>query len=476
MDGNGRYGFDQWVFDAASGELSGPDGRFRLAPQPALVLGLLLEHAGELVTRDFLHKRIWPDRIVDFDKNLNFCIRQVRAALGDRASSPVFIESLPRRGYRFKLPVRVLESPHAHGVHPASQRSRHKAMIVAALGGLALVAAGAVVLNGGGTAQSGPPERAREAAEMGGYLLTRRQGDDLERSIEFFREAIAISPDYGRAFAGLGSAYLELARVEEGKRALLRSLELDPQQWLPHLRLALRAQYVEYEWAAAAGHFRAALERAPDQVVVQHTYAWHRAVSGDPNGALNHMGKALELDPVSPRVNGDVGRLFYLTGHYEEAIAQCKRTLEITPDRLQAEICIISALVEKNAALEARQEAMKVLRLRDAPPDVVSAVGGGDPGEGLAAFWRWAANELAEHAARGQGSYVHAAAAWMRAGEPERALQQLDSALAVHCPVLLQIDLDPAFEPLRSEPGFLQLRQRIGLPGSPRSPDDGHRP
>jgi len=173
-------------------------------------------------------------------------------------------------------------------------------------------------------------------AEVGGYLPTRGNPDDIERSIGFFREALGISPRYARAHYGLGSAYLALSRVDEGEQALYRSLELDPDQWPPHLTLALRALNVEYDRAKAAHHFEATLARAPEQVVVLHTYAWYRAAEGDLDAALHYMDRALRVDPVSPRVHGDVGRLFYLAGRQEEAIAQCRRTLELTPGRLSS--------------------------------------------------------------------------------------------------------------------------------------------
>lgn len=67
------YRFSGFTFDTAAGELSRGDEVVRIAPKPARVLRVLLEHAGELVTRDHLTERVWPDTIVEFDKGLNFC-------------------------------------------------------------------------------------------------------------------------------------------------------------------------------------------------------------------------------------------------------------------------------------------------------------------------------------------------------------------------------------------------------------------
>ncbi len=105
-----RYRFAEYEFDATTGELAGPGGHRRLEPQPARVLAQLLGRAGELVTREDLRREVWPDTHVDFDQGLNYCIRQIRNALGEAADSPEYLETLPRRGYRFIAPVEAVET------------------------------------------------------------------------------------------------------------------------------------------------------------------------------------------------------------------------------------------------------------------------------------------------------------------------------------------------------------------------------
>src|SRR3954471_24429994 len=75
--------------------------KLKLGGQPFQVLAILLEQPGEVVTRDELQKRLWPDTFVDVDHNLNSAINKIREVLGDSAESPRFVETLPRRGYRF---------------------------------------------------------------------------------------------------------------------------------------------------------------------------------------------------------------------------------------------------------------------------------------------------------------------------------------------------------------------------------------
>lgn len=464
------YRFARFEFDPGTGELRTDDETVRLAPRPALVLTTLLEEAGGLVTRERLQALLWPNTIVEFDKGLNFCVREVRAALRDSASAPAFIETLPRRGYRF-MPevVRIGDAPGTRAPtgrsRPGAGRARRGVLTrrwSALALGLLVVAASSWLL----TRESAftPPSldpRARELGEMGGYLLTSGDSGKIARSVDYFRRALAVDPGYARAYAGLGNAYLRLARPGEGKAALHRSLELNPNLWASHVNLALHALNAEYDHGSAAEHFSEALRLAPREVVVQHTAAWYYAATGDLELATDHMAEALALDPVSPRVNGDVGRLYYLAGRHDEAVAHCRRTLELTPEALRPRDCIVQALAEKGALDEARREAIVAMETHQADAHALAAVRSDDRARALEAYWRWAGRTLSDLAATGDDSYVHAAAAWARVGETERALADLDRAYAIHCPVLPQIGLDPALAVLRGEPRFQDLVARV---------------
>src|SRR5512139_3673990 len=94
--------FDGWVLQRSTGELTRGTTRIRLQGQPLEVLEALLERPGELVTREQLIARLWPAGVVvEFDTALNSAIRRLRTALDDHADHPRYIETIPRRGYRF---------------------------------------------------------------------------------------------------------------------------------------------------------------------------------------------------------------------------------------------------------------------------------------------------------------------------------------------------------------------------------------
>jgi cholera toxin transcriptional activator len=120
---NGKIArFGIFELDLSAGELRKSGVKLRLQDQPFQVLTLLLERAGEVVTREELQQKLWPsDTFVDFDHSLNTAINKVREALGDSASSPRYVETLARRGYRFIYPLQP-ETP-AESVPPAPAAS-----------------------------------------------------------------------------------------------------------------------------------------------------------------------------------------------------------------------------------------------------------------------------------------------------------------------------------------------------------------
>src|ERR1051326_3480333 len=103
--------FDVFELELKSGELRRAGALVKLQPQPFKVLAFLASRAGQTVTREEIQREIWGDEtFVDYEQGVNFCIKQIRAALGDDAQAPRYIETLPRRGYRFIAPVEKLQA------------------------------------------------------------------------------------------------------------------------------------------------------------------------------------------------------------------------------------------------------------------------------------------------------------------------------------------------------------------------------
>ena len=142
--------FGAFRLDLNSGELQRAGAALKLQPQPARLLALLVSRAGQLVTREEIRGQLWDaDTFVDFDQSVNFCIRQIRATLNDDADKPLYVETVPRRGYRFIAPVRqVIEAEPAPARMPDAApapapdrwgpRQKTALLAIAAVGGVVL--------------------------------------------------------------------------------------------------------------------------------------------------------------------------------------------------------------------------------------------------------------------------------------------------------------------------------------------------
>jgi TolB-like protein/DNA-binding winged helix-turn-helix (wHTH) protein/tetratricopeptide (TPR) repeat protein len=146
-----RLTFDGWTLDRSTGDLSRGAYSTRLQIQPLQVLLELVDHAGELVTREALIARLWPTGVVEFDASLNTAVRKIRIALHDDPENPRYVETVPRRGYRFLAEVEraapvpavpAVAAPVAASASPPRRRRRawYLALVIGLLAATAVVA------------------------------------------------------------------------------------------------------------------------------------------------------------------------------------------------------------------------------------------------------------------------------------------------------------------------------------------------
>jgi DNA-binding winged helix-turn-helix (wHTH) protein/TolB-like protein len=143
--------FGPFTFDVQSGALSKHGSTLRLQPQPGRVLAALVRRAGDVVSREELRQQLWPTgTYVDFERGLNFAVGHIRSALGDSADRPLYIETLPKRGYRFIAPITRLPDagtpppelpPPAADSLPAPARGRLSVPAAAVIAVMTLAAA-----------------------------------------------------------------------------------------------------------------------------------------------------------------------------------------------------------------------------------------------------------------------------------------------------------------------------------------------
>lgn len=162
------YAFGPFTFDTASGEVTRDETSVRLQNQPAALLEALLERDGGVLGRDEIRELLWPDTRVEYDQGINFCVRKIREALGDAADAPLYLETVPRRGYRIIVPVSVERAPAAVRIATGPEATaptrptRRTSALAAGLAAAALVTALSFASRGDARrpipdGQAGPP-------------------------------------------------------------------------------------------------------------------------------------------------------------------------------------------------------------------------------------------------------------------------------------------------------------------------------
>jgi DNA-binding winged helix-turn-helix (wHTH) protein/Tfp pilus assembly protein PilF len=349
MDPSPEIRFDGWTLRRQTGELLHATKRVQLRPQQAQVLDELLAHPGELVTREQLIARLWPRRVVDFSMGLNSVVRSLRAALGDHAETPRYIETIPRRGYRFigKVDTRVNAgaSP-ADSSAPSTVPARWHGRPWPVAAGLLLVLATVATAHWSQpmTQRVGPSSvsanpQAQERYLRARHFFQRRMPGDVERARQYFTESLAIDPGFARAWAGLASAcWIDtiegrlppqqgLARV---RQAAERALAIDPGVAEAHVRLA------HYRWRvgdriAGDAHFRKAVELEPGDPLVLSIAAGNAASNGRFDAAIELQRRAMEAEPLSLAHRDNLVAWLVMAGHLDEAEADLRRLQELSP-------------------------------------------------------------------------------------------------------------------------------------------------
>lgn len=345
--------FDGWTLHTATGELAKGTSRMRLQVQPQRILEELLARPGQLVTREHLVARLWPRGIVNFDLSLNNAVHRLRVALGDHAETPRYIETIPRRGYRF---IGSVDVPRV----PVTAQWRLAAASLLLI--VASVAAVALSQIDSRRPRPDPPAaqvdgEARQHVALAEFFLHRRMSGDFARARRSLEDALAIDPDLARAWAGLASAYW-LGTVEgqispaQGLRkvreAAERALALDPHLAEAHLRLA------NYWWRAgdsrqAREHLAEAVALEPDNALGLSMSAGIAACNGQLDDAIELQRRAVASGPLSLVNRGNLIAYLMMAGRLGEAKVEMLRLRE-----LNAEAPGINVLFTRMLVLEGR--------------------------------------------------------------------------------------------------------------------------
>jgi transcriptional activator of cad operon len=317
--------FGPWCAQRDSGELTGAAGSERLEPRVMELLFLLAVAPGQVITRDDILRRLWPGLVVGED-TLARTVFKLRKALGDDARAPRYIETIPKRGYRFIADVGPPPADAGSaGGEPATEpaaadrpaRGGRRAFTLRVLLVAAALATGWTAWRHAPRVESPPP--ADEAGTLTGRandFYFRYSRADNEAAIELFERVIAVHPEHAPAYAGLANALAqrvvrwpasgeERTRLGDALRAGDTRSEASRRQLLRATQLAERA-----------------VALAPRDPAALKALGFVRSVREDFAGALAAYREAVAIDPDAwgPLIN--IGDLLDLQGRPEEALPE----------------------------------------------------------------------------------------------------------------------------------------------------------
>ncbi len=311
-----------------------------------------------------------------------------------------------------------------------------------------------------------------ESYLKGRYALDAGTGRaSAEESVGYFNDAIAKDPTFAPAYVGLAGAYTMLGTVSAGvspaetrpkvMSAARKAIELDPDLAEAHVMLA-NALQEEWQWAEAEAEYKRALELQPNNASAHSWYALWLSCQGRTDEAVAWVRRGRELDPTT--VSGaSVSWILFQAHRFDEAIREARDSLALRPNDAGALGMLGFALLGKGQA----EEAIPVLEKADA----VSKGGPATEGILVRAYARAGRRQdalrlLAEMKRRREAGYFPAAAfvnAYLGLGDKEQAFVWLEEAFKEKSNILQFVKTHPFFDPIRSDPRFVDLEKKIGL-------------
>lgn len=329
-----------------------------------------------------------------------------------------------------------------------------------------------------------PGPESYQAYLKGRFYWNKRTGEDIQKAIQCFREAVAMDPHHALAYVGLAECYLVVGlyttmplreAYSQAKVCAHKALEIDDSLAEAHAALASIKPAEDWDLSGALREYARAIEINPNYATAHQWYAESLVCVGRKAAAIAEARRAQELDPLSLVISASVGQVFLLAREYDQAIKQLQTTVEMDRHFYIAHRILREVFVEKGLWEEAIAEHQVALKLAGEDAEKVEALGnslrqayshGGPLG-----YWQ----KRLELATQDMGSpqrlpYVltdvspyHVANIYARLGHHDLAIKWLEKAVEEQDYAIYYLKTNPAFDDLQASPRVAAIMRRIGL-------------
>jgi TolB-like protein/Flp pilus assembly protein TadD len=308
----------------------------------------------------------------------------------------------------------------------------------------------------------------------GRYHWNKRTGEDIQKGIGYFQQAISKDPTYALAYAGLADSYVILFQYAgvpsretfpKAKAAAMKALEMDDTLAQAHTALADVQLYFDWDFPSAEKEFRRAIELDPKYPTAHHWYTMYLTQLGRHEQAIAEAERANELDPLSPIISNLRSAVLIHARQYDRAIEAARKTLELDKGFIQAHLTLGRALEAKKMYSEAIAEFEEAVKLSGRRIEALSDLGHAYAVSGRREEAMRLIEELKGRSQRGYDPLANIARVHAGLGQNDEAMRWLEKAYQARSAWLIQLFLkvDPRWDALRSDARFQDLLRRIGF-------------
>lgn len=316
--------------------------------------------------------------------------------------------------------------------------------------------------------------KAYEAYLQGRFEWNLRTPQSLMQAISYFQQAIEYDPSYAPSYAGVADCYGLLASAPntalppneafpQAKANALKALALDKDLAEAHVSLGYSALVYDWNYPEAEREFRKAIDLRPDYATAHQYYAYYLTAMADLPRAITERQRAVSIEPRSPLLNAALGEAYYEARRYSDSIKSNQQALLIDPRYADAIINIGRASEQMRMYPQAQQYYQSILTFAPHEPALLALLGHLYAVTGRQAEAREIISQLQQMSRSKYVPSLYVALIYIGLGEKDQAFAWLDKAYEERCDFLVYLPTDPMADPLRSDPRFSALLERLHL-------------